>query len=235
MTDPKGPGPGDDERLVESPPPRVDDQPDFAPGERPRETPVEEPPYEGPPVEEPPYEEPPVEAPPAASPPAPPAEDHFGPEPWESAPHAPTLRPESAPPPPVEPRREPAREYGAGASADAFAAGEVGPEAKRTAFAVYLLYLAALVIPAIPAIPGVMLATRARLEASNWLRSHYTFQIRTFWIALAAAVAGTLGLMVGLGIPVLFGLFVWVTLRCFVGIVRLHRGEPIYNPKTWIA
>jgi len=90
----------------------------------------------------------------------------------------------------------------------------------------------------VPAILGVMLAYRCRDEASDWMRSHYVFQIRTFWIGLIAAVLATVAAMAGLGILGVFAvvaLVVWVTLRCFVGMVRLHRGEPIYNPRTWIA
>lgn len=153
----------------------------------------------------------------------------FGPEPWESAPPAADREPA-----PLE--APPAVRYGAGAPPEAFAGGEATYEAKRPAFAVYLLYLAAFML-GLPAILGVMLAYSSRAGAPGWLGSHYTFQIRTFWIGLAGVGAAGLFLFLPFGmVPlILMAVVVWVVLRCFVGMVRLHRGEPIYNPQTWIA
>lgn len=177
----------------------------------------------------------------------------LGPDPWDPdapSPAASEARPESRPEPrpalrpvPVEPapqpQAEPAhphhRDYGAGAPPEAFAAGEADHEIKRPAFAVYLLFLAGLMLFGAPAVVGVILAYRVRERAPGWLQSHYIYQIRTFWIAVAGAVIGLAGLTVGVGVAILMALVVWVTLRCFVGMVRLHRGEPIYNPQTWIV
>lgn len=167
----------------------------------------------------------------------------IGPEPWDTAapPPAPPPEPEPAAIPNFvnAPRRAPAaepppREYGAGASPAAFEAGEAGHDIKRSAFAVYLLYLGTFIL-LVPAVVGAVIAYKSRDEGPAWLRSHYVFQIRTFWISVAATVATILGFPIGFG-PVLFmALVVWVTLRCFVGMVRLHRGEPIYNPQTWMV
>ncbi len=155
-----------------------------------------------------------------------PHEPDFGPEPWESAP----------PPPALEPAPAVERVYGAGAPPEAFADGDATQDQKKPAYAVYLLYLAAFVL-AVPALLGVWLAYSRRMDAPEWLTSHYVFQIRTFWIGLAAAFGGVLFVFLpfGLGPLILMAVVVWVTLRCFVGMVRLHRGEPIYNPQTWIA
>ncbi|HYE42252.1 MAG TPA: hypothetical protein VEA15_02570 [Caulobacteraceae bacterium] len=163
----------------------------------------------------------------------------LGPDPWD--PGAPPPAPAATPPPPA-PRPAPVesapphhtREYGAGAPPEAFAAGEADHHVKRPAFAVYLLFLGTFIL-LIPAVVGVIIAYRARRSSQGWLQSHYVFQIRTFWISTAAMAATLLGFLIGFG-PVLFmALVVWVTLRCFVGMVRLHRGEPIYNPQTWIV
>lgn len=166
--------------------------------------------------------------------------DIFGPEPWEQAP-APVppaaagawadigpAREEAEPPPQPEPE--------APAPVIAMPApGEATLEVKRTAFAVYLLYLSALVVVGVPLLAGAWLADKARADAPAWLRSHYVYQIRTFWICMGglglAAVAimpwALLALLIG------FGTIVWLVVRCFFGMVRLQRGEPIFNPQTW--
>jgi len=178
-----------------------------------------------------------------------PVEDaHFdhGPEPWEHVPPpAPKAPPRpvapvavaAAPAAPAQPVRTEAqgRDYGAGAPPEAFATGEASPETKKIPFAVYLLYLTSLMLVA-PAGLGVWLAYQSRAEAPEWLKSHYQFQIRTFWVAVVVAVAaaGLASFGIGLlGVLALVLAIVWVTLRCFVGMVRLHRGEPIYHPQTW--
>lgn len=49
--------------------------------------------------------------------------------------------------------------------------------------AVYILYLVGF-LAGITALVGLVLAYVNRSDASAWLQSHYTFQIRTFWIGL---------------------------------------------------
>jgi uncharacterized membrane protein len=77
--------------------------------------------------------------------------------------------------------------------------------------------------------------------------SHYTYQIRTFWTALAGFFAGCLLLGVGIplsfiliGIPiawaggvVMFLAWLWAMVRCIVGVVRLAEGRPIDQPYGW--
>ncbi len=95
---------------------------------------------------------------------------------------------------------------------------------------VYILYL----IPVgVTHIVGLVIAYVARDGAPEWLRSHYTLQIRTFWIGLLyAVIAGMLCfLLIGfLLVPVVV---IWVIVRCALGIVRLSRREPYPNPKSW--
>lgn len=95
---------------------------------------------------------------------------------------------------------------------------------------IYILYL----IPiGITQIVGLVIAYMARDGAPEWLRSHYTLQIRTFWIGLLyAVIAGMLCfLLIGfLLVPVVV---IWVIVRCALGIVRLSRREPYPNPKSW--
>jgi uncharacterized membrane protein len=170
----------------------------------------------------------PVEVEAGALAPEAPLDPHdFGPEPWDQPPADgwASIGPAPADPEPVAVAAAPAAHRGA----------ETSYEVKRAAYAVYLLYLSGLVVPVLPLIVGVLLASNRVKDAPDWLESHYTFQIRTFWIGLAGlGLAGVL-----LFLP--FGLFpltivataVWLVTRCFVGMVRLHRGEPIFDPQTW--
>lgn len=174
-----------------------------------------------------------------------PHHDIFGPEPWEQAPaplpaaHAGAWA--DVGPAREEPEPEPAPAAEAPVATPGFtraAPEEATLEVKRTAFAIYFQYLSALMVIGVPLLPfACWLAYKRKEDAPDWLRSHYIYQIRTFWIS-----------MVGIGLAVLtaplpFGLFsplivtvvVWLTIRCFFGLVRLHRGEPIFNPQTWIV
>ena len=85
--------------------------------------------------------------------------------------------------------------------------------------------------------PACWLAYKRKEDAPGWLRSHYIYQIRTFWISMAGIGFAVLAapLPFGLFSPTIVAVVVWLTIRCFFGLVRLHRGEPIFNPQTWIV
>jgi uncharacterized membrane protein len=56
-----------------------------------------------------------------------------------------------------------------------------GDDERMLAMVIYILYL----VPfGVTHIVGLVLAYVSRESAPDWLRSHYTFQIRTFWIGL---------------------------------------------------
>lgn len=171
--------------------------------------------------------------------------DIFGPEPWEQAP---------APVPPThagawadvgpardEPEPESAPAPAPVVEAPAYtlpAPGEATLEVKRTAFAIYFQYLSALMVIGVPLLPfACWLAYKRKEDAPGWLRSHYIYQIRTFWISMAGIGFAVLAapLPFGLFSPTIVAVVVWLTIRCFFGLVRLHRGEPIFNPQTWIV
>ncbi|MBX7249697.1 MAG: hypothetical protein K1X35_11725, partial [Caulobacteraceae bacterium] len=126
---------------------------------------------------------------------------------------------------------------GAAPAAAALPGAGASNEVKKNAFAVYLMYLAALVVVGLPLVAGVWLAYEARRDAPQWLASHYTYQIRTFWICMAGLGLAALVLFLPFALfPLLIvAVVVWLVTRCFFGMVRLNRGEPIYNPQTWIV
>jgi uncharacterized membrane protein len=120
-------------------------------------------------------------------------------------------------------------------------------EDKTMPLAIYVLHLlgfATLITP----IVGVILAHVGKGEPLSWRTSHYTFAIRTFWLALLGYLVGWA--MIGIGIPltivlvgiipivagagVLLAVTVIFAVRCGMGIVYAARGEPYPRPDALI-
>jgi uncharacterized membrane protein len=102
---------------------------------------------------------------------------------------------------------------------------------RQMAIVIYILYL----IPAgITHIVGLILAYVNREGASEALRSHYTLQIRTFWIGLLYFFASALLCFVLIGFPLLCAVTVWFYVRLVLGLSRLTRGEAYPTPENWL-
>ena len=101
------------------------------------------------------------------------------------------------------------------------------------AFAVYILYLLGY-FTGITAIIGVIIAYFQARSANHLIRSHYTFQIRTFWIGLGYLVIGLLLLSLAVGVLILLWGFVWSVVRNVKGLLALNRNDPIANPESWM-
>jgi uncharacterized membrane protein len=103
----------------------------------------------------------------------------------------------------------------------------------ETARVIYILYLVSLLV-GVTSIVGVIMAYVNRGDAPDWVRSHYRFQIRTFWIGLLYTALSLLTFIVIIGIFLgMFG-FVWWVVRCAKGLKLLARGEPYENAATWL-
>lgn len=103
----------------------------------------------------------------------------------------------------------------------------------QLALAVYVLYLAGF-ITMITALVGVIIAYAQADKADDMLRTHYRFQIRTFWIGLLYLVIGALSAIVIVGIFVLLWWFIWTLVRCVKGLLALNEHRPIQNPESWL-
>ena len=101
------------------------------------------------------------------------------------------------------------------------------------AFAVYVLYLLGY-ITGITAIIGVVIAHIQADSANAPMKSHYTFQIRTFVIGLIYFLVGLLLLNVAVGVLILLWALVWSLVRNVKGLLALNRNDPITNPKSWM-
>jgi uncharacterized membrane protein len=100
--------------------------------------------------------------------------------------------------------------------------------------AIYYLYLASILV-GVTVIVGVIMAYINRNNGSDWLDSHYTFQIRTFWIGLFYVVLSGVLTLVLIGFVLLALVLIWLVVRCLKGLKLAGRGEPVPNPKTWLA
>jgi uncharacterized membrane protein len=101
------------------------------------------------------------------------------------------------------------------------------------ALVVYVLYGVGY-FTGVSALIGVVIAYTKVDEADTMLRSHYQFQIRTFWIGLAYLAIGFLLSLVLIGIPILVWWFIWSIVRIVKGGLLLVEHKPIVNPKSWL-
>ncbi|MEN6541095.1 hypothetical protein [Parvibaculum sp.] len=97
---------------------------------------------------------------------------------------------------------------------------------------VYILYFVSFVL-AITAIGGLIYAYLKRGTASAVAASHYTWQIRTFWIGLLYSVLGALSLFFVIGLFILLATAIWFLVRSIKGFIAAGEGRPIQNVDTW--
>ena len=101
------------------------------------------------------------------------------------------------------------------------------------AIAVYLLYGVGY-FTGISALIGVIIAHVKVDDPDAVMRSHYQFQIRTFWVGLLYLAIGTPLCMVLIGFPILAWWFFWSLIRIVKGLVMVCEGTPIANPRSWL-
>jgi uncharacterized membrane protein len=101
------------------------------------------------------------------------------------------------------------------------------------ALIVYVLYLVGF-FTGVSAVVGLIIASIEIERADPVSRSHFRFQIRTFWIGLAYIVAGIITLHVGIGALILLWWIVWTAMRCVKGLLALNAGEPIADPESFL-
>jgi uncharacterized membrane protein len=98
---------------------------------------------------------------------------------------------------------------------------------------VYLLYFVGY-FTGISALVGVIIAHAKIDDADPVLRSHYRFQIRTFWIGLLYLAIGIPLFLVLIGFPILVWWFIWSLIRVVRGVLLVIEHKPIVNPRSWL-
>ena len=99
---------------------------------------------------------------------------------------------------------------------------------------VYILYFIGVVTSGLVSLAGVIVAYLKRSEASAAAASHFTFQIRTFWIGLLFGVVSVLTLFIGIGFLLGLATLVWYLVRAIKGFMLALDGKPIADPDTWL-
>jgi uncharacterized membrane protein len=101
------------------------------------------------------------------------------------------------------------------------------------ALVVYLLYCGGY-FTGISALIGVIVAHVKVDDSDPVLRSHYQFQIRTFWIGLLYLAIGAPLCLVLIGFPLLIWWLAWSLIRIIKGIMLLNEHKPVADPKSWL-
>lgn len=103
---------------------------------------------------------------------------------------------------------------------------------REAAKLVYILYLVGFALP-VTAVAGVILAYAKRGGGDPVAESHFTFQIRSFWIGLLATILGGLLMVVLIGWLVVGVWMVWALMRFITGLLKLGEGAPVTDPEGW--
>ena len=106
---------------------------------------------------------------------------------------------------------------------------------KTLTWEIYGLYAASFLV-GITSIVAIILNYVKRGDvAGTYLESHFTWQIRTFWIGVIVALVGALLMLVLVGWLVWLADMVWVIYRLVVGALRLSESKPIVEGKYGLA
>lgn len=97
---------------------------------------------------------------------------------------------------------------------------------------IYVLYLVG-ILTGLTALIGVVMAYIYRDDAPDWLKTHYTFQIRTFWITVLYATICFILTFVLIGAFLFVVLLIWWIIRCVKGLKLLDQRVAYPNPETW--
>jgi uncharacterized membrane protein len=98
--------------------------------------------------------------------------------------------------------------------------------------AVYILYLVGF-LTGITALIGVIIAYLQRDKTDQIGRSHFQFQITTFWVGLLYLIVGAITAHFAIGALIIIWWFVWTIIRCAKGLLALNEGKPIAAPNSW--
>jgi uncharacterized membrane protein len=100
---------------------------------------------------------------------------------------------------------------------------------------IYILYLVSVVV-GITMLIGLVMAYLNRGQASGtWAHSHYTYQIRTFWIGLLYSLICVVLMIIGIGFLLIIAVLIWGVVRCVRGLQWASSSQPVPNPQGWLV
>ncbi|HEY5107448.1 MAG TPA: hypothetical protein VII73_11875 [Caulobacteraceae bacterium] len=103
---------------------------------------------------------------------------------------------------------------------------------RQLALVIYILYLVPFAF-GVTHIVGLVLAYVNRETAPDWLKSHFDFQVRTFWIGLLYFVVACISCLLLVGFVLVPVVIVWFIIRCALGINYLMKNQPYPTPQSW--
>ena len=80
---------------------------------------------------------------------------------------------------------------------------------------------------------GLIVAYIVRKDAQAWLKTHYTYLIRTFWIMALYILISVLSMVILIGPLLIFASGLWFVARIVLGWMAMEKGMPIENPQSW--
>jgi uncharacterized membrane protein len=99
---------------------------------------------------------------------------------------------------------------------------------KKLAAAVYLCHVLAFAFAGLPLLVGVAINFMRQDEVQGtWLESHFDWQIKTVWIALAGFALSGLTFEFGIGFFILIATVVLMIYRIVVGWTALNADQPV--------
>src|SRR5262245_391588 len=102
----------------------------------------------------------------------------------------------------------------------------------ETAKVIYILYLVGLVV-GVTAIVGVIMAYVNKDTAPDWLKTHYHYQIRTFWISILYWCVSIMLCFILIGFALLVVVLVWWIIHSVKGLQALEKRAPIADVSAW--
>ena len=102
---------------------------------------------------------------------------------------------------------------------------------RQLTMVIYALYGAGYFLGGIPAIVAIIINHIKRNEIKDpMLVSHFTWQIRTFWITLGLCIFGVLTALLGIGFVIFFAAMIWNIYRLVRGVLNLIENKPMRTP-----
>lgn len=99
---------------------------------------------------------------------------------------------------------------------------------KSLTTAIYALYAASPLVGGVTGLVAVILNYLKRDEVrGTWLESHFRWQMQTFWISLVLGIVAFATFLIGIGIVIGIGSFVWFVYRIVKGWLALSENRPI--------
>lgn len=107
------------------------------------------------------------------------------------------------------------------------------PATRKMTFTIYVLYLATIILPILP-IVGVIFAYIFENDAKDYLKSHYHYIIRSFWLGFLYSLIAGISMIIGIGIVLIPLCLIWWVIRAAKGLKSLMRNQPVAHPETWL-